>query len=190
MIGNDIVDLNLAQKQSNWRRKGFLDKVFSRNEQMMITRSSAPDKLVWKFWSMKESAYKAHVRIQKTIQLNPLSFECQILSDKEGLVRNGHQKYYTLSETNNNFVHTRASTDQSYFGDFSNVIGLDQNHDSDHLYEALISIVSAKIRYDPDDLEVVKNNLGIPELFNKGTVTDVLCSLSHHGRFGSFLARI
>ena len=33
MIGNDIVDLDLARKESNWKRKGFLDKIFSLQEQ-------------------------------------------------------------------------------------------------------------------------------------------------------------
>ena len=34
MIGNDIIDLKLAKKQSNYRRAGFLDKQFSSSEQV------------------------------------------------------------------------------------------------------------------------------------------------------------
>ena len=33
MLGNDVVDLQLAAVQSDWRKKGFLDKVFSAEEQ-------------------------------------------------------------------------------------------------------------------------------------------------------------
>jgi hypothetical protein len=33
MIGNDVVDLALAQKESNWKRKGFLNKLFTSVEQ-------------------------------------------------------------------------------------------------------------------------------------------------------------
>ena len=33
MIGNDIVDLNLAKTQSNWQRKGFLERQFTKKEQ-------------------------------------------------------------------------------------------------------------------------------------------------------------
>ncbi|MGB7841855.1 MAG: 4'-phosphopantetheinyl transferase superfamily protein, partial [Salinimicrobium sp.] len=62
MIGNDVVDLQLASRQSNWRRKGFLEKVFSAEEQQQIIASARPDRLVWLFWSMKEAAYKAHQR--------------------------------------------------------------------------------------------------------------------------------
>ena len=36
MIGNDIVDLKLAKNQSNWQRKGFLEKQFTEEEQKTI----------------------------------------------------------------------------------------------------------------------------------------------------------
>ena len=29
--GNDIVDLSLAKTESNWKRKGFLEKIFTEN---------------------------------------------------------------------------------------------------------------------------------------------------------------
>ena len=39
MIGNDIVDLDLARTQSNWQRKGFLDKIFTKKEKNSQRRS-------------------------------------------------------------------------------------------------------------------------------------------------------
>ena len=36
MIGNDVVDLELAKKESNWQRRGFLSKIFTKNEQRLI----------------------------------------------------------------------------------------------------------------------------------------------------------
>ena len=36
MIGNDIIDLDVAKTESNWKRKGFLDKIFTANEQFQI----------------------------------------------------------------------------------------------------------------------------------------------------------
>jgi len=190
MIGNDIVDLSLAKKQSNWRRRGFLEKVFSRDEQVMISGSSAPDTLVWRLWSMKESAYKAQVRIEKSIQINPKSFECQILSETQGLVKNGKNNYHTVSEVTKDFIHTRASSSESDVGVFSNVIHMDLCLlQSDQIYKALISFV-ASCRLDLTDLELIRNSLGVPELFSKGNRTQVLCSLSHHGRYGSYLTKI
>ena len=37
-IGNDIVDLSLAKIQSNWQRKGFLEKQFTQKEQIEILK--------------------------------------------------------------------------------------------------------------------------------------------------------
>jgi phosphopantetheinyl transferase (holo-ACP synthase) len=58
MIGNDIVDLSLAPKESNWKRKGFLDKIFTKNEQLRIIKSDNPENMVWNLWTRKEAAYK------------------------------------------------------------------------------------------------------------------------------------
>ena len=45
MIGNDIVDLALAQKESNWKRKGFLNKIFTEKEQLLILNAKNNDYL-------------------------------------------------------------------------------------------------------------------------------------------------
>ena len=56
MIGNDIIDLSVAKLESNWQRRGFLEKQFTEEEQQLILTASNPFVLVWKFWSMKEAA--------------------------------------------------------------------------------------------------------------------------------------
>ena len=43
MIGNDIVDLALAKKQSNWRRKGYFEKIFTQQEQHLINNTQNPN---------------------------------------------------------------------------------------------------------------------------------------------------
>ena len=60
MIGNDIIDLSLAKIESNWQRKGFLEKQFTANEQQLILAATNSFDLVWRFWSMKEAAYKVY----------------------------------------------------------------------------------------------------------------------------------
>ena len=100
MIGNDIIDLSLAKVQSNWRRKGYLNKLFSDEEQKMILTSSEPDIFVWRLWSMKESAYKAQLRCETLKRFNPVAYECQILTKRLGNVFYGAKKYITVSEKN------------------------------------------------------------------------------------------
>ena len=62
MIGNDIIDLSLAKIESNWQRRGFLEKQFTANEQKLILAAKNSFVLVWKFWSMKEAAYEVYVQ--------------------------------------------------------------------------------------------------------------------------------
>ena len=62
MIGNDIVDLALAKKESNWKRNRFLDKIFTETEQLLIFHSENPEIMVWNLWSRKEAAYKIYNR--------------------------------------------------------------------------------------------------------------------------------
>ena len=63
MIGNDVIDLTLANQESNWKRKGFLQKLFSASEQQRILKSANPSQMVWILWSIKESVYKANLRM-------------------------------------------------------------------------------------------------------------------------------
>lgn len=62
MIGNDLIDIQLAKSQSNWQRKGFLEKQFADTEIVEILSSENPFLQVWLFWSMKEAAYKCYAK--------------------------------------------------------------------------------------------------------------------------------
>lgn len=188
MIGNDLVDFKLAEKQSNWRRSGFLDKVFSTNEQELILKADKPDVVVWKLWSMKESAYKARLRVQKRIRINPKNFECQVLPGNKGIVICEGRIYHTESEINDDYVHTLAFEEKFKTRLLSNVIDIHQSSlGSRQLYNAAISSAEIGMNCDKNELMIKKNNLGIPELFRMGKKMLVLCSLSHHGRYGSYV---
>jgi hypothetical protein len=45
VIGNDIVDL--AWKESNWKRPGYLNKIFTTKEQLLISSAENPNTMVW-----------------------------------------------------------------------------------------------------------------------------------------------
>jgi phosphopantetheinyl transferase (holo-ACP synthase) len=110
MIGNDIVDLALAHRESNWQRKGFLDKLFTANEQLQILSSNNPELMVWNLWSRKEAAYKIYNRQSGQRVYNPIQFECY--DDK---VRFGDLVYYTKTQVTSDFVYTIAATCTSNF---------------------------------------------------------------------------
>lgn len=116
MIGNDIVDLVQAAIDSNWKRKGYLDKIFNNEEQFMISSGICPTLMVWLLWSMKESAYKIYSRETKLREFAPLKLKCNNLiihDDKAtGNVFYEDEVYYTESFFDKNYVHTIASTKQ------------------------------------------------------------------------------
>ena len=110
MIGNDIVDLAKAKKDSNWQRKGFLDKLFTENEQQLIKTSENPEQMVWNLWSRKEAAYKIYNRQTGVRFFNPKVFVCE--ADE---VVFGANKYYTQTQVTPDFIYTIAVTSKERF---------------------------------------------------------------------------
>ena len=103
MIGNDIIDLQLAARESNWQRRGYLDKIYTPAEQAMIHASSDADKMVWLLWSCKEAVYKIVHRETGVHAYNPLKFHC-----KENTVVYNDQIYFTQSTVSASCIYTVA----------------------------------------------------------------------------------
>jgi len=118
MIGNDVVDLGLAQKESNWKRKGFLEKIFTEYEHQLIQSSVTPELKVWELWSRKEAVYKIFNRNSGIRLFNPKRFECSA----DGKVTFENQVFFTKSEITKKAIHTIAVQQKS---DFDKVIFLE-----------------------------------------------------------------
>jgi phosphopantetheinyl transferase (holo-ACP synthase) len=159
MIGNDIVDLALAQKESNWKRKGFLDKVFTQNEQLQILNAQKPEIMVWNLWSRKEAAYKIHNRktlIRGYFPLQLESIDLDIIDEIIfGKVFIKDNVYFTKTEITSQYIHTIAVENKQ---DFDKIKTL-KNRDN-----------------------IQKNN-GIPNYFDTDNLLLKPVSISHHGRF-------
>ena len=159
MIGNDIVDLALARKESNWKRKGFLDKIFTPNEQLLILNSENPAIMVWNLWSRKEAAYKIYNRKTQIREYIPLQLECfdlEIIDDHIfGKVMIKDFIYYTKTVITTQFVHTMAVVNPKDFD---------------------------KIRTLENRKNIQKKN-GIPDCFEIDNLVPNPMSISHHGRF-------
>lgn len=116
MIGNDIVDLPQAAKDSNWKRRGFLDKLFDAEEQRLILNGNLDAELmVWLLWSMKESAYKINNRITNLRSFAPIKLVCSnlLISEKAatGLISIAGETYLSATEFTADYVHTVAAKD-------------------------------------------------------------------------------
>lgn len=108
MIGNDIVDLALAKKESNWKRKGYLNKIFTLKEQLLISNSKNPEIMVWNLWSRKEAVYKIYNRQTGIRAYIPLKLECSAIDSPTGIVTCFGATYYTKTEITNEFINTVA----------------------------------------------------------------------------------
>ena len=179
MLGNDIVDLNIAGEESDWRRKGYLDKVFNQSEQNLIKCSTNPDLLVWILWSIKESVYKANFRITHYWEFAPAKIKVEnfeITGETAVAEANYHDnKYGVKTAISNFFVHSIALIDPSRFSEIK-IVELKTNSRD---YTALLN--DRKIIKNNEF--VVKNKEGIPNIATKEENYKFPVSISHHGDY-------
>lgn len=188
MIGNDIVDLNLAAVQSNWKRNRFLDKVFVEYEQELIFSSEVPFKMLWLLWSMKESAYKIYVQQTSKRFFNPKKIKCKLTSKTEGVVEINSVKYMTKSQINNNFVYTIASLKNNEEVMSTTFELEDSLYSTQHnvSYKKLIAAISKKWKLPIKNIHIEKDRVGVPKLFLNTKELLSSFSISHHGHYGAY----
>jgi phosphopantetheinyl transferase (holo-ACP synthase) len=179
MIGNDIVDLQLAQVQSNWQRKGFLEKQFTNAEQEIILNAENPFQQVWLFWSMKEAAYKCYTQLNQKRFFAPKKFECKMTCSNEGIITVEKDVFYTFSRMNIQFVHTIAKQntqlETSNYSDFL----IDKNFGESEFVKAKL------LACFPKKTTLKKDVFGVPSLYEKNKLP-IAISLTHHGNYGGF----
>lgn len=121
MIGNDVIDLNAARSESNWKRPGLLKKLFSDSEQEIISDSDKPENIVWVLWSMKEAAYKIYNRQTGTRGFIPHKIICsdiQFIRDSfSGSVSCNNNLYHATGIISHTLIHT-VCTDGSDKAEF------------------------------------------------------------------------
>jgi len=120
VIGNDIIDLALAKKESNWRRKGFIEKIFTSSEQLLILNANDPEIMVWYLWSQKEAVYKIYNRQTQIRAYIPMQLECfdlKIIDNTYyGKVRCYDQIYFTKTQITFDYIYTDAVVNPDDFG--------------------------------------------------------------------------
>lgn len=184
MIGNDIVDLNLAITQSNWKRRGFLQKIFTEEERDFILNTENPEFNVWLMWSMKEAVYKA-VQRKYTLErfYNPKRFVCrqiEINTEKaRGVVFFENEVFETSSAFSSAKIHTyTANTEYAL---------ISENKNSRLMFLQKISEQSA---IPLKSLNISKDKQGIPFLTYCGDHLKIPFSLSHHGNYSAFIVSL
>ncbi|KQB41400.1 4'-phosphopantetheinyl transferase superfamily protein [Flavobacterium aquidurense] len=159
MIGNDVIDIIQSRQESNWQRKGFIEKLFAPAEQLIIAQNPNPEIIIWLLWSMKEAAYKIYNRETKIREYIPKKLVCTIASITDdystGQVICGETIYHTKTTITPNSLHTIAVT---FVEDLNNVIEIEKK-------------------------DILKDEDGIPYLSSSSLHNTKDVSISHHGRF-------
>lgn len=178
MIGNDIVDLIEAKKKNNWKRQGYLEKIYTPSELKLIHNSCDADTMVWILWSMKEASYKANHRITKIEEYAPKKIECRIDLCTDTIyygntTYNGMQ-YNLQTCVSKEYVLSIALYKSNNFSDLIEIII--RNYPLNYL-EIL------KKKFISQDEYIKKDNNGIPILYNLNRDEIKPISISHHGIF-------
>lgn len=188
MIGNDIVDLKQAAKDSNWKRPRFLDKVFIQQEQDYIFSAEDPHQRVWLLWSMKEAAYKVHVQQFGKRFFNLKRLVCELVSIKKGLVSIGDETYFTRSEITEDYIYTIAKRNKAQKVNtsiFKTEYPAYQTQ-SAALKQSLLKAISEREGVVFETLSIKKTKIGVPQVFCDTLKLPINFSLSHHGFFSAF----
>lgn len=178
-----MVDRHLAMVQSNWKRKGFLTKVFSDSERKIIIEAGDSNLMVWLLWSMKEAAYKANQRTyQLPRQLNWQDQQCNIVScnltQTRGLVKIKETTYCTITTISSEYIHTTATKNPDL------VIDTFCKSDTGALIKnMLLNLVSEPLNRPVRSLYLEKNLDGIPSVYCAGNKVFTEFSFSGHGKF-------
>ncbi|MEW7279680.1 4'-phosphopantetheinyl transferase superfamily protein [Aquimarina sp. 2201CG1-2-11] len=186
MIGNDIIDLQLAAQESDWQRKGFLQKIFTASEQNLILSSKNYFQVVWRLWSMKESAYKIHVQQHSKRFFAPQKFECFIQSKTNGMVCFDSTKYLTTSVTTPQYIYSIATTKtiQNNSTSCFKINSTSRLNQRQATYHNLKSTISNRHKTLFDTLALKKNAAGVPSLYQNDQILTLSFSISHHGNYG------
>lgn len=182
MIGNDVVDLKQARRESDWRRPGFLQRVFTSSELVYINQAQDADQMVWLLWSMKEASYKAHQRrYDLPRRLDWQAQECfidtQTAENAKGRVRIGKEWYQIHSQLNRNFVLSVATCEEG--AQFRSIC---DTRKADKIKAVLLGWIT-KSNKAGGRLCIEKNLHGVPSVYLKNEEVFNRFSFSGHGRF-------
>lgn len=190
MRGNDIIDLQAASRETNWRRKGFLEKICTPNELHYVFDADDPDRAVWKLWSIKESAYKVHVRSVKTRSFAPWQLSCTILDNTKSQVAIGGC-YYTCStlETTGYIYSTAVAAEETKAPVIDHcflVRGENWLQQQEYIYQRIIDRYAGLAGCKKEALRICKDALNIPSLYDSEDHSRLPMSITHHGRYAAF----
>ncbi|TWF41637.1 4'-phosphopantetheinyl transferase superfamily protein [Chitinophaga polysaccharea] len=172
MIGNDIIDLHLAERESNISRRGFLGKLFLPEEQDIIAAATQPATMVWLLWSCKEAVYKIIHRHTRERLYAPHHYVCALQEVTStivtGTVTHQQQTWFFRSTGMGACIHTLAAASPSLLEEVQVFTG--------YLFTTdYTTLLPGRVFYKDAD--------GVPFTRNRYTCESRPISVSHHGKY-------
>jgi len=185
VIGNDIIDLKINLKEDKASKLRYLKKICTDTEIEAICASNNPNLLLWRIWSMKESAYKIVAKKTGVRLFMPKRLETFIENEYLGKVFSEWGIFYTCSlvDEEGGKIVTDASEDRNVVT-YSAVESIDSEmYASVEVRKLLQNTICNKLTsLEPAMLEL-KMQEGIPQVFVGREKMPICVSLSHHGRW-------
>lgn len=186
MIGNDVIDLQLATVQSNWQRPGFRKKIFTEGENRLVDGAEDPFGTVWRLWSMKESAYKAYLRLHRSRFFDPKKLQCSILENGSGQVQVGGYSFRTETSCEKERLYTTAVAGKEPLLTGACFTIPDREDASKYCHQRLRAHCADCWSVSVEQLRIEKTDQGVPTITCGSTHESRAISISHHGRFGAY----
>ena len=175
-----------------------MEKIFTEEEQKILTTAPNKDIAVWVLWSRKESAYKIVARMKKCRFYAPKKLENTItnpdfstpFSQSEGQITFEEYTFSTKSKITDAYIHTVAQWSNNNKSVITNSFSFDQ---SDYPSQGTITRQKLLTAYaklnncSTADLSIQKDKLKIPHLYYKNQQQTVIVSMAHHGHFGGYV---
>ena len=177
MLGNDIVDLNHLPDKVRSFSEPYLNKICSVREIEKVIGSDNPELMLWRIWTMKESAYKIAMKLGAKRAFNPKSFETFPFDATAGLVSTDYGTMLSESVFDENFIHTVSFLPKSK--GFKSGQKICADHQSEAVRKAIIEDFKMQNPIQ-DNAEIIMKS-DIPFLSTETGFVDI--SLSHHGSY-------
>lgn len=186
MIGNDIVDIAEAIEKSNWQRPRFLEKLFTIKEQELIQNTENPFLMVWRLWSMKESAYKLYIQRYPSRFYSPKQFACEI-NDSQGKVRyKDFMCYVKTSITPQYIISESRLVKVNMVSECIEMKTHSPKNQSETIKAQLLSTIAQQFNIIKEDLTILKSGFGIPSVYQNSKKLNIGISISYHGNYGAY----
>jgi phosphopantetheine--protein transferase-like protein len=194
MIGNDIVDIAVARQSSNWRRAGYLNKLFTNKEQALINAANDPEQQLWLLWACKEAVYKAwsaefHQRRYAPKSLRTVEWSSRQAGHYQAILHTQERVYTVTAQATKSFISSSTAVAPIRILDRQLLHAADASstHSSLAIHQAAKVFAARHFQCKPDKINIQKNELGRPLLYYLNEPLNAYLSWSHHGEWAEII---